>query len=162
MPRVGVALVWIAAAGATLGVPLLAQKPPAPAAAGERLNACTILSRDEVRKIAAWSPGSDQFKESEQPVGAGSVCVYPNVQVYVGPYSAARLDSERKRAPMVPVAGIGDEAFLQQNGKHWAVLYVKVGARAVFVEQEIPPAGTFESVKPSVLALGKALAAKLR
>jgi len=162
MPRVFVALVVVAVAGATLSVRLLAQKPSAPAATGARLNACTILPRDEVKKIVPWSVQSDGDKETEMPLGGGSVCVYPSVQIYVDKYSASKIEGARKDGPLIPIAGIGDEAFLQQKGKYWAELYVKAGDRLVHVEKDIPADGTFESVKPSMVALAKALVAKLR
>ena len=160
MSRVVVALVLFAVAGATFGVPVVAQKPAAPAAA--RLNACTILSRDEVKKIVPWSAQADREKETEMPLGSGSACVYPSVQIYVDKYSASRIESARKDGALIPAPGIGDEAFLQQKGKYWAELYIKAGDRLVLVEKEIPADGTFESVKPPMIALGKALVAKLR
>lgn len=75
------ALVLIAVAGATLGLPVLAQKPSTP---GARFNACTILTREEVKKIFPWNPERDREKETETPVTLGSICSYPGVDVYVG------------------------------------------------------------------------------
>ena len=96
------------------------------------------------------------------PLGTGSACVYPSVQIYVDQYSAAKIEAARKNGPLIPVAGVGDEAFVQQKGKYWAELYVKVGDRLLHIEKDIPADGTFESVKPSMIALAKALVAKLR
>jgi hypothetical protein len=161
MAPVCVALVLFGVAGATLGLPVLAQKPSTPAATGTPLNACTILSRDEVKKIVPWGPEADREKEYEQPLVGGSGCVYPSVAFVVYKYSVSRIDAARKDGPLIPVPGTGDAAFLQQK-KHWAELYVKVGDRMVHITQIIPSDGTFESVKPSMVALGKALVAKLR
>lgn len=162
MAPVYVALVLFAAAGATFGVPVLAQKPSAPAATGARLDACTILSRDEVKKIFPWRPEADGEKETEHANGGGSVCVYPSVHFVVDKYSDSRIDAARKDGPLISVPGIGDAAFLQQKGKDWVELYVKVGDLIVHIEKDIFADDTFESVKPSMLALGKALVAKLR
>ena len=147
---------------AAFDLPMIAQKPSTAAPTGARLNACTILSRDEVKKIFPWSPEADREKETEQAVGGGSLCLYPSVHFLVDQYSAARIDSVRKHGPLIAVPGIGDEAFFQQKGKYWAELYVKAGDRMVHIEKDIPADGTFESVKPSMVALGKALVAKLR
>lgn len=162
MAPVCVALVLFAVAGATLGLPVLAQKPSTPAATGARLNACTILSRDEVKKIFPWSAQGDSGKDTEMPLGGGSACVYPSVQIYVDKYSDSTIEAARKDGPLIPVAGIGDNAYLQQKGKHWAELYIKVGDRMVLIEKDIAPGATLESLKPSMVALGKALVAKLR
>jgi hypothetical protein len=161
MPRVVVVIVLVAVAAATLGLPVLAQKP-SPPATGARFNACTILPREEVKKIVPWSVQGDLEKETEMPLGGGSACVYPSVQIYVDKYSASKIDTARKDGPLTPVAGLGDEAFVQQKGKYWAELYVKVGDRLLHIEKDIPADGTFESVKPSMVALAKALVAKLR
>lgn len=155
---VGVALVLMLSVSTTLGVEPRAQKPSPP----DRLNACTVLSREEVEKIFPWEARLDQGKDIEMAHGEGSVCVYPSVQFFVGKYSPAKIDAARRIGPLIPVSGIGDEAFLQQNGKNWALLYVKAGERWVSIEKDIPVNGTFESLKPPLTALGKAIVAKLR
>lgn len=86
----------------------------------------------------------------------------PERPIYVDKYSAGRIERARKDGALIPVAGLGDEALLQHKNKYWAELYVKVGDRLLRVEKDIPADGTFESVKPSMLALAKALVAKLR
>ena len=130
--------------------------------AGQRPNACSLLTREEVKKIMPWHPAADRQKETEQPWGTGSLCSYPSVTIFVGSYSPSKLEEARKRYPLVAVAGIGDEAFLQENGSSFAELYVKVGDRMVHVQKTIPFTESFDSVKPAVIALGKALAGKLR
>ena len=162
MSRFGVAVVLIAAAGATIGNSALAQKPSTPAASGSSLNACTILTRDEVKKIFPWGAQDDQAKERTLTSATSSICVYPSVQFGVAKYSTAKMDAARKIGPLSPVTGVGDEAYLQQNGRYWALLYVKVGDRWVSIEKDVPAGGTLESLQRSLVALGKALAAKLR
>jgi len=72
MPRVVVALVLIGVAGATLSGPLLAQKPSTPPATGARVNACTILPREEVKKIFPWDVPRELDEDTELPFGGGS------------------------------------------------------------------------------------------
>ena len=162
MPRVVVALVLIGVAGATLSGPLLAQKPSTPPATGARVNACTILPREEVKKIFPWDVPRELDEDTELPFGGGSACVYPSVHIYVDKYSAAKIEAARKDGQLIPAPGIGDEAFFQQKGKIWAELYIRTGDRLLLIEKDIPPDGTFESVKPPMVALARAVIAKLR
>ena len=164
MLRVVAVLALVAVSGATLGPPAVAQKLSTPAQTGARFNACTILPREEVKKIFPWSVQADLDTDTGMPLGTGSACVYPSVQIYVDQYSAAKrhIEAARKNGPLTPVAGIGDEAFVQQKGKFWVVLYVKVGDRLLLIEKDIVNGGTLESVKPSMIALAQALIAKLR
>ena len=151
------------AMGASMFVaPLVAQKPATPAADGQRPKACGILPREELKKIMPWGAAFDPVKETEEPYGTGSVCSYPGFDIFVGKYSQSTLDFARKRGPLLPVAGVGDEAFLREDGRTFAHIYVKVGDRIVQVQKSIRFDETFESVKPALIAMGKALAAKLR
>ena len=155
-------VVPFALAAAMFVPPALAQTPTASADKGQRPNACSILTREEVKKIMQWNAVFDKQKETEEPFGSGSVCFYPGVHVFVGTRWASDIESARRRGPVTPVAGIGDEAFLHANGSSFAELYIRVGDRRLHVQRGIPFTETFESVKPSLIALGKALAAKLR
>ena len=159
MPRVGVALVLVGVAGATLGLQLLAQKPSAP---GAHLNACSILPREEVKKIFPWDVAAIIDKDDEVKFPGRSACIYPSVHLSVGPHSAFKIDAVRKDGPLIPVAGVGDEAFIQQKGKNWVELYVRVGDRLLHIEKDILASDTLESVKPSMIALARAVIGKLR
>ena len=162
MPRVVVVLALVAVSAATLGLQLFAQKPAAPTATGARFNACTILPREEVKKIFPWSVDPILDKDDEVQFDGGSACIYPSVHVYVGEYSAAKIEAKRKDGPLTSIAGLGDEAFIQQKGKNWVELYVKVGRRLLHIETDILGGDTLESVKPSMIALARAVIAKLR
>ena len=105
--------------------------------------------------------GSRPLKEAEEPYRTGTLCSYPGVTIWAGKYSQSRLDGARKISPLVPIPGIGDEAFLQANGSAFVELYARVGDRMVHVQKGIPFSESSDSVKPSVIALGKALVAKL-
>ena len=161
MPRVVVALMLGGVAGATLGVQLFAQAA-APAATGARFNACTILPREEVKKIFPWNVEASIDKDEEIKIAGGSACIYPSVHVSVSEYSAAKIEAARKDGPMTSVARLGDEAFIQTKGKYWVELYVKVGGRLVQIEKDVLGSDTLESVKPSMIALANAVIVKLR
>ena len=162
MPRIVVVFVLMTLASARLDRPALAQKPSTAAQTGARFNACTLLPREEVKKIFPWSVQGNLDEDTEIPLGSGSACVYPSVQIYVDNYSASKIESARKDGPLTAVPGMGDDAFIQQKGKYWVELYVKVGDRLLHIEKDIPVDGTLESVKPSMIALAKTLAVKLR
>jgi hypothetical protein len=96
----------------------------------------------------------------------GSGCSYPSVyiQVMSMPESGWKrwLDG-LKDETLEPVSGIGDEAFIRDNKKRFAELCAKVGGQVITVQYDLDEnqGETTQSAKPRVIALAKALAAKL-
>lgn len=156
-------LAIVAVAGIVPSAPLAGQKP---AASGgyQVVKVCPLVSLAEVKKLAPWAPHLDPFaKAEEEALGAyGSSCNYPTVHVQVMAFRQQTIDALRKRGPLEPVAGIGDEAYVQNNRNNYAELYAKIGNHLLTVQRDIGTDETFETVKPSLIALGKAFAAKLR
>ena len=68
-----------------LGPPSLnAQTPPAPRVAVPVIPACSLMSKDEVKRHLPWQPILDQFPAEEEAMGNyGSACEYPSVRVQV-------------------------------------------------------------------------------
>jgi hypothetical protein len=143
-----------------MSLPARAQQKPADPAP---VKACSLLTREEVRKLIPWPALIDPIPTREEPVGTtGSSCNYPNAHIQVLAYTPRFLESAKKRGPLEPVADVGDEAYFYNNRNEYAELYVKAGQRIVTVQKDIGTGETYQSVKPSVVALGKALVAKLR
>ena len=139
------------------------QKPSAPAGNADRISACSLLTREEVKKIVPWAPLLDQFPSQEEPIGAtGSACEYPTVGIQVLSYSKSFVDAAGKQHKLEPVAGVGDEAYLRNNAGRYAELFARVGTRLLTIQKNIGPGQTFETEKPAVIQLAKALVAKLR
>lgn len=124
---------------------------------------CSLLSRAEVKKLAPWPAHLDAFaKGEEEPIGAtGSSCNYPTVLVQVMEFRQSFIDTFRKSGALESVPGVGDEAYVRNNGGRYAELVSKVGPHTLTVQLSIEPNKTFESTKPSLVTIGKAYAAKL-
>ena len=139
---------------------LNAQAQPAPRVAVPVIPACSLMSKDEVKRHLPWQPILDQFPAEEEAMGNyGSACEYPSVRVQVMIYSQASVDNLKKQAGLETVSGVGDEAYLHNNRNRYAELYVKVGPRALTLQASFE--GSIDTVKPGVMSMAKALVAKL-
>ena len=108
-----------------------------------------------------WAPLLDSLPIEEEPVGpSGSSCNYPNVHIQVLTFTPQFLEAARKMGTLEPVTGVGDEAYFHDNAGRFAELYVKVGQRMVTIQKDVDK--TSDAEKPGVIALAKALVAKLR
>jgi hypothetical protein len=127
------------------------------------INACTLLTVAEVKELAPWPAALDQMKVEEEPLGkSGSACEYPSVGVQVMAFNQGTIDALRKGAVLEPVSGIGDAAWARNNQSLFAELLVRSGDHLLTLQTSIPAGSTFERVKPTLLALGRAFAARLR
>ena len=148
----------IASLAGSLSQPLLASPSQA-----QRIQVCSLLPKEEVKKHLPWKAMFDRMAPEEEPIGAGgSSCNYPSVDIQVLPFSQGFMDSARKQPGGVEtVSGIGDEAYFRNNPQGYAELYVKIGKHIVTLQANVPPDGSIASVKPGVISLAKALVAKL-
>jgi hypothetical protein len=161
---------WLAlvamATAATTGLLLLHGSHAASQTQARKVSACSLLTMEEVKQFAPWPPQLDQFKPQEDVMANGSGCSYPSVyiQVMSMPESGWKrwLDG-LKDETLEPVSGIGDEAFIRDNKKRFAELCAKVGGQVITVQYDLDEnqGETTQSAKPRVIALAKALAAKL-
>ena len=144
--------------------------------------ACKLLSVAEVQKITgittyarAWGMGPGQA------VGGGSSCAFQEAVS-----SLERLPmigfslipgkdwTQRRRTMRLPdgcsrvaVTGVGDDAFYEscptdRPKRRVDPLYVKVGSNDLVVEMDVRAPATEASAKTTVVALAKAVAAKLK
>ena len=126
---------------------------------------CSLLSLAEVKKLAPWEPHLDKFaKGEEEPIGTGgSSCNYPTVFIQVMAFHQSFIDNLKKTGiPLEPVSGVGELAYARNNRDNFAELVAKVGPHSLTVQVSIELNKTFESTKPSLIAIGKAYADKLR
>jgi hypothetical protein len=125
---------------------------------------CSLVSLAEVKKLAPWAAHLDSFaKAEEEAVGTqGSSCNYPTAHVQVMAYRQETLDAARKAYKLDPVAGVGDEAYVRNNKGRFAELMARVGPHLLTVQLDIGTNQTYETSKPSLVALADAFAAKLR
>jgi len=132
----------------------------------QKVSACSLLTKEEVKKFAPWPPHVDQTPIQEDALANGSGCNYPSVYIQVMSMSQdgwKRWLDGLKNKTMEPVAGVGDEAYMRDNNKRFAELCAKVGANVLTVQYNLKEEDgeTTQAVKPRVIALSKALAEKL-
>lgn len=138
--------------------------PDAQGAAYKVVEVCALVSLAEVKKLAPWPPHIDPFaKAEEEAIGPqGSSCNYPTAHVQVMAFNQRMLDGARKAGTLEPVSGVGDEAWVRNNRNMFAELYARVGPHLLTVQTDIGTGKTFESEKPTLIALAKAFVSKLR
>ena len=160
---VNAALIAVGVVAAS-SAPLQAQSATSrkPSAAGSpTIGACSLVSKEEVKRHLPWIPALDGMAIEEEPVGtSGSSCNYPSVFIQVLPFSQRMIDLAREHGGLETIDGVGDEAYFHNNANRYAELYVKAGTHLLTLQANVD--GTIESVKPGVLNLAKALVAKLR
>jgi hypothetical protein len=133
---------------------------PAPAAAAPRIKVCSLVPKEEVKAHLPWIAALDQFAPEEEAIGAsGSSCNYPSVLIQVLPASPGTVDLVRKKPGIETIAGVGDEAYFNNNADRYAELFVRVGQRLLTLQANAN--GKVAAVKPGVVNLAKALVAKL-
>jgi len=123
---------------------------------------CSLLTVAEVKKLAPWEPMFDQMKVEEEAFTGGSSCNYPSVTVQVMQFRQATIDALAKNGKLESVTGVGDGAWLRNNQNLFGEMLVKVGPHLLTVQADISRGKTFDTLKPTLLELGKAFAAKLR
>jgi hypothetical protein len=138
------------------------QSQPSPGTTS-RISACSLLTREEVKKHLPWASVLDQLKTQEEALGTyGSACTYPSVEVQVMSFRQGTLDTVKKMENVEPVPGVGDEAYLRDNRGRYAELVVKVGNELLTLQANIPTGQKIDSVKPGVVSLATAMVPKLR
>jgi hypothetical protein len=136
----------------------------APSYAVPAQGACSLMSKAEVKPFAA-SPGFDAQAPGQDQIGRGTGCNYAGIYILVDAFPFANVDAERNKPgqKFEAVPGVGDAAYARQNMRRDdAEIFFRVGQRVVNVQMEIPAGGTYESVKPRLVGLARAVAAKLR
>jgi hypothetical protein len=144
--------------------------------------ACKLLSVAEIQKITgiasyarAWGMGPGEA------VGGGSSCAFEEAESSLERLPLVGFSlipgkgwTERRRTMRLPpgcsriaVAAVGDDAFYEscptnRPKRRVDPLYVKVGANDLVVEMDIRAPATEESVRNTVVALAKAVTAKLK
>jgi hypothetical protein len=132
--------------------------------AGAAKSACALLTKDVLAAHTPTSIESFKLMMSMQPmedkVGAGTACSYGGVTLQLDPFAAASFD--RLFGEWTPVAGIGTKAFFRQNRNAYAELAVLSGSRILTLQMSVPDGRTPSSIQPNVVALAKALLAKMK
>jgi hypothetical protein len=136
-------------------LPLRAQN-----AGGQRIAACSLLPKAEVKKHVPWNDIVDSMPPEEEPVGAnGAACQYASVRIQVFPAQRLVRGQPTTEPGWQQVAGVGEEAWYRPNRTRYAELYVKTSTHTLMIQASAN--GNPEAVKPGTVSLAKALLAKL-
>ena len=155
-----IAAIALAASAQPLATQAPTPRQPA-AGAAPKVGACSLLSREEVKRHLPWMSALDGMAEEEEPIGInGSSCNYPSVTIQVLSFTRKTMDDVRSMSNTEAVSGVGEEAYLRNRNNEYAELFVKVGERLLTVQANLD--NNFDALKPGTLALGRALVAKLR
>jgi hypothetical protein len=148
-------LIALIAVSAYSPFPLDAQSAP------QRIAACSLLPKAEVRKHLPWNDVVDRMAPEEEPVGAaGSSCNYPSVVIQVFPVGRLVRGQPTTEPGWQPLSGVGDEAWFRSSRANYAELYVKTATHTVTVQANAD--GDVDAVKPGAASLAQALLARLR
>jgi hypothetical protein len=137
------------------------------------LNACSILTRDEIKAVS-HDPGELDPGGNAEPdkvttcywrnVPKGSVSLWPKVSPDEPKGLALKQLLDRGRKARA-VAGLGDDAVFMENpdGSAGGTLFVRVSHwRVVIFRDADHPTASAESVLPALTALARIAVSKLR
>ena len=184
--------VWVlpAALFASAATSTYAQTPPRGAAGDTQSGnaACNILTPEELRTITGFpgykrpSPGDS----AGQGAGGGASCQYQSPGLTVdargnpikekGPLLSLVLIDGKNYTNTMPIGrgckketvpGVGDSAFFEVCPSSARLtrtppLYVKSGSKDLIVQMDIDDPDRDETIRPKVIAVAKAAAAKVR
>ena len=177
---------WVAVVITATPMRAFAAQPPGGAQPSNP--ACNVLTPDELRTITGF-PGYKQPSPGDpsgQGAGGGASCQYQSTGPVVdvrgnpvnekGPLLSLVLIDGKNYTKTMPigrgckkdaVSGVGDEAFFEvcpSAGKlsRTPPLYVKSGTKDLIVQMDIDAPDTDATIRPKVIAVGKAAAAKVR
>lgn len=137
------------------------------APAGKPTSACSLLPTDLVLKVGGINPQAVKILQPEEETlsPTGSACEYGSVRLQVDPFTPARL-AELLKTPTaktwVPVSGVGDAAYFNNNKDRYAELFVRTGTHVFTIQFGIATGSTAEATKPKTIELANAIIPKLR
>ena len=134
------------------------------AAAGQRVRACEILTRELALKVSTGEGKGvvEKSKVFEDDLGPDTPsCKRGRIFLVLNPFKNPAQFRKTLGKEWTPVPGIGEEA-LYRGGNTFADLYVFNGARTFSTQISVAPDDTPDTVKANSIALAKEVAAKLR
>jgi hypothetical protein len=124
------------------------------------VRACSLLSKEEVKRHVPWEAMFDAMELEENAIGdSGSSCSYPTAEIQVLPSSSRIIDIARERGGLEPLSGLGDEAYFHNNADEYAEVFVRAGRYIVTVQADAEDG--IDSTRPKAVSLARALVASL-
>lgn len=152
-----------------------AQTPPAETAGGAKattIEACSVLTREEIKNLSGKDPGSPRpsgsgdsticYWEAASPKGSVTLHALAGNNYQSMDATLQAMIKQGKTARAVKVLG-EDAIFVEQSGDvSSGTLFVKVGHYTLTIWREALPHGAAASVLPILTTLAKAAIPKLR
>ena len=126
-----------------------------------KANVCGLLPKAEVKKLIGATDAFDRVEPAEVPTKTGSSCRYADLLVMVneGDFDGVRKNAKQFEA----LSGVGQEAYLFTHPAGGVELFASVGSgRQLTLSRRVDAASTAAATRPGVIALAKALVAKLQ
>ena len=141
-------------------------------AQGASFNACSILTPDEIMQIAKQENRLNIPAELQEVRKGVSECSFLSYGFTLidGGVTKASFASERDASvqqtdvKVHPVSDTGDEAYFYQRGRegeHVVAVFLRVGHRRLAIHDMVPK-DSVDVVKPTLVALAKAAAPRLK
>ena len=140
------------------------------AVAASVVQACSLITRDDVRKATGVDPLVDP-----EPAAGGAICNVGSgeLKLYTGPDSWQAWETARKafkqdKVPTTPVTGFGERAYffyptpLNAYQGNVAFLVVKSGDHTLALSLDAAEGEPAESMRPALESLMKVILARLK
>jgi hypothetical protein len=127
-------------------------------------SACALLTKDVLQAHTPAAPEIFKVMTSVPPqedkVGVGTACSFGGVTLQVDVFAPATF--EKTFSQFTPLSGVGDKAYFRANRDRYAELGVLSGKRVITLQMSAPNGKTPADVQPNVVALAKAILAKMK
>ena len=135
----------------------------AAAHAAPAVNACMLLSKDELRPFIK-DPNFDKAPAERYAIGNGSTCTYPGAVIQIDGYPFSVYESRwsRDKAKVDQVPGLGDAALFYRTNPVFVEIAVRKGQRTLAAQVDVAQGESMDAVKTRVIGLARAAVAKLR
>jgi len=169
------------AGGAAGELSAQSSQPAAPRAGGTPGAVCPLMSVADVQKVTGRKDYAEPWEVGPgEGVGGGSSCIYQGAASSLNEppmigftlIQGKNWTQGRRKVKLLPgckqepVRGLGEDAFFEtcpnNSRRHSDPLYVKVGSSDLIVQMDVKDPDTKASVRPTVVAFAKAVAAKVR
>jgi hypothetical protein len=145
-----------------------ATKPAASGAGGQ--TACSVLTPEEIVRIGKRANPLDLKPEADAVGATTTECHFLSLDLQLmhgeshQSFEATRKQQEKNGYKVEPVSGVGEVAFFWERpgrAEGLVAIVFRVG-QSRFGHQDMVPSDSMAAVKPTLLALAKAAAAKLK
>jgi hypothetical protein len=131
-----------------------------PASGQPAVRACAVLTKDLVAPFTENEKILDLIPPQEEALGtSGTACEYGAVRLQLFPGRGGKRTVSAK--DFQPISGAGEGGYFRSNRDRYAELIVWTSKHSLDLQVSVPSGRSAEAIKPDVVALAKAIIAKL-